>query len=126
MQKKYEDIDFEISFCENLLKKIPGYTQALVVLGEAYTKRGMYEKGLEIDKRLIELKPNDPIAFYNLACSYSLLGLIYQGLEALRKSIRCGYRDFKWMKKDPDLDNLRKSAEYEAIVKQLSESKQEL
>lgn len=119
MKEEISDLDFEIGFYENLLKEKPDFIQALIALGDAYTKRGFYQKGLQIDKRLVQLKPDDPIVFYNLACSYSLLGLIDEGLDALKRAIKLGYRDFRWLEKDPDLENLRKTPEYNLIIKGL-------
>ncbi|MGR3318736.1 MAG: tetratricopeptide repeat protein, partial [Candidatus Anammoxibacter sp.] len=70
LQKK--EIDFNISFYEGILKENPCLVECLDFLGNAYTATGMYEKGLEIDKRLSRLRPNDSVVIYNLACSYSL------------------------------------------------------
>ena len=123
MKKKFDDLDFEIKFYESFLKKRPGYIQAMVALGDAYTKRGLYEKGLEIDKRVAELKDDDPTVFYNLSCSYSLLGSIDKAIEALKKAIKLGYRDFKWLEQDPDQENLRKSPEYNLLIKSLFKKK---
>ena len=119
MKNKYEDLDFEINFYKRFLKKRPNYAHALIALGDAYTKRGLYEEGLRIDKQLTQLKPDDPLVFYNLACSYSLLELIDKSAQALKKAIQLGYRDFKWLEKDSDLENLRKSPEYNLIIRGL-------
>ncbi|MCM8801253.1 MAG: hypothetical protein NC912_04510 [Candidatus Omnitrophica bacterium] len=127
MKKDFSDLDFEINFYERILKERPNFIEALVALGDAYTKRGFYEKGLAIDKRLVELKPYDPIVFYNLACSYSLLGLIDEAIISLKKAIRLGYRDFRWLEKDADLENLRRSPKYNQIIKLiLKKRKQDL
>ena len=71
---KSNDLDFEISFLEGVLKHRPNYIDALAPLAEAYTRRGFFEKGLEIDKRLAFLCQDDPVVHYNLACSYVLSG----------------------------------------------------
>ena len=44
---KSNDLDFEISFLEGVLKHRPNYIDALAPLAEAYTRRGLFEKGLE-------------------------------------------------------------------------------
>jgi tetratricopeptide (TPR) repeat protein len=111
-----EDLDFEISFFENILKTNPDFVEALIALGDAYTKRGRYEDGLKIDQRLAQLRPDDPLVHYNLACSYSLLKMPDQSLEALKKAIRLGYRDFRFMKKDPDLDFIRKDPRFKELL----------
>jgi tetratricopeptide (TPR) repeat protein len=115
MAFEQEDLDFQITFFENLLKKNPDFVEALIALGDAYTKRGRYEDGLKIDQRLVQLKPDEPVVHYNLACSYSLLKMADLCLEALRKAIQLGYRDFVFMEKDPDLDFIKKDPRYKDL-----------
>ena len=115
-EKQFSDLDFEIDFYERLLKEKPRFVQALIALGEAYTKKGFFKKGLLIDTRLAKLRPHDATVRYNLACSYSLLGEIEKALQQLRLSIRLGYADFEHMDKDPDLENLRQDPRYKQFV----------
>ncbi|MGD9015646.1 MAG: tetratricopeptide repeat protein [Candidatus Omnitrophota bacterium] len=111
-----EDLDFEISFYEQLLRKTPDFTNALVALGDAYTRRGRYREGLAIDKRLVKLRPDDPTAHYNLACSYALLRMADSSLTALKIAIDLGYRDFSFINKDPDLAFIRKDPRYKELI----------
>ena len=111
-----EDLDFEISFYERLLKKNPDFVNALIALGDAYTKKGRYKDGLNIDQRLVRLKPEDSTVYYNLACSYSLLKMANSCLAALRKAMRLGYLDFAFMEKDPDLKFIRKDPRYKELL----------
>lgn len=104
--------NFKIKFYESLIKERPYFFNVLIRLSEEYTKRGFYEKGLELDKRLVELKPDDPIIHYNLACSLSLLGKIDEAFLELKKAFILGYDDFYYMLKDPDLENLRKDERF--------------
>lgn len=111
-----EDLDFEISFYEGILHKNPDFTDALIALGEAYTRSGRHKDGLKIDQRLIKLKPRDPIIHYNLACSYSLLKMADLSLLALKKAIDLGYRDFAFIEKDGDLEFIRKDPRYKKLL----------
>ena len=115
---KKADLDFEISFFERLLEKNPDFSRALMVLGNAYTERGDFKKGLEVDQRLSRMLNDDPIVYYNLACSYSLLGLIDEACVALKKALGLGYDDFEYIKKDPDLENLRKDEKFSFFLKE--------
>jgi len=114
-----EDLEFEIRFFKGVTKRDPGFIEALQVLGDAYTKTGQWEKGLKVDKRLAHLCPNNPLVFYNLACSYSLMSHLNEAFAALNKAIRLGYNDAKWLTKDPDLENLRKDSRFEALKREL-------
>jgi tetratricopeptide (TPR) repeat protein len=114
-----EDLEFEIRFFEGVTRRDPDFIDALQILGDAYTKAGRWEKGLKVDKRLARLCPDNPLVFYNLACSYSLMSHLDEAFAALRKAVHLGYRDTKWMTKDPDLENLRKDSRFEALKRQL-------
>ena len=114
--KSSELLEFEISFYQKLLRAYPDFVDVLVPLGDAYTRRGLYEKGLEIDLRLSQLRGEDPLTWYNLACSYSLLKRVDESMEALRHSIELGYMDLPYLQKDPDLTNLRQSDKYRQFM----------
>ena len=117
--KTQELIDFEISFYEKLLTAYPDFVDAMIPLGNAYTRRGHHEKGLEVDLRITQLRGHDPLTWYNLACSYSLLKRISEALEALRQSVSLGYANLDYVRKDPDLFNLRQSPQYREFLESL-------
>ena len=111
-----EDIAFQIEFCKKLLEKYPNFVNALMTLGELYTRQGLYEERLDIDHRLTELRPNDPVCYYNLACSYSLLRQHTEALEALEKCMVLGYDDFEFLEEDADLNSVRKDPRYKDLL----------
>jgi tetratricopeptide (TPR) repeat protein len=114
-----DDARFEIQFFEELLSRDPCNEEALMILGTTYTRRGEYEKGLNVDRRLVRLRPADPIVYYNLACSYCLLQQLDESLAALERAISLGYRDVPHLAKDPDLDNLRSDPRYRKLLGRL-------
>ncbi|MEY4386076.1 MAG: hypothetical protein RLY20_1359 [Verrucomicrobiota bacterium] len=109
------ELDVEISFLEGLIKRDPTYVDALQLLGDDYTKRGRIEEGLRVDQQLSQLEPQNPTVFYNLACSLSLAGKLDEAAQAVESAIDLGYRDFKWLARDPDLKALRKHPHYERL-----------
>jgi tetratricopeptide (TPR) repeat protein len=109
------NLDIEIGFMEGVVKRDPGYLEALQILGDDYTRRGRYDDGLRVDELLAELKPEDSMVHYNLACSYSLTDRVDLAVEALERAINLGYRDFKWLAEDPDLEALRRHPSYRKI-----------
>ena len=109
-------LEFEIHFYEKLLRAYPDFVDVLVPLGDAYTRRGLYDKGLQIDLRLTQLRPQDALAWYNLTCSYSLLNRLDEACDALRQAMAVGYRDVAYAQKDPDLLNLRRSPKYRHLL----------
>jgi tetratricopeptide (TPR) repeat protein len=121
--RKKEDIDFEIAFYENILKDTPNFIEALIAIGDLYTRAGLWQKGLEVDLRLSVLRPEDAMVFYNLSCSYALLNQTRAALSALTKAIAFGYDDFEHLKGDTDLDNLLKDEHFQKYIKQLEKKK---
>jgi tetratricopeptide (TPR) repeat protein len=114
-RQRRRDLDIEISFLEGLMRRDPGYVDALRLLGDDYTERGRFEDGLRVDERLIQHCPEDPMAHYNLACSYTLTGQLEQAANALNHALDLGYRDLKWLRRDPDLRKLRQHPIYRKI-----------
>jgi len=117
--KSDELLEFEIHFYEKLLSAYPDFIDVLIPLGGAYTRRGLHEKGLQVDLRLSRLRGSDPLTWYNLACSYSLLKRTEEASEALRRAIEVGYTDFQYLQNDPDLANLRQSPKYRELLESL-------
>jgi tetratricopeptide (TPR) repeat protein len=80
---------------------------------------GNYDESIKLYKQIIAGGPDDPrvsIAYYNLACAYSLKGDKDEALDALEASIEKGYTDFAHMEKDSDLDNVRSEPRYKSLL----------
>jgi tetratricopeptide (TPR) repeat protein len=111
-------LDFEIDFFGGILERNPDYVDVLRVLGNNLTLKGRYAQGLQIDKRLVQLRPNDPLAHYNLACSYALLKRAELAIKTLRRAVELGYRDFRYMREDHDLDSIRHDPRFRQILRE--------
>src|SRR5262249_43644805 len=110
--------DFEIDFFAAVLDRRPDYVDVLRVLGNLLTLKGRYTDGLQVDKRLVQLRPADPPAHYNLACSSALLKRPEQALKPLRRAVELGYRDFRYMKEDRDLDSIRHDPRFRQLLRE--------
>ncbi len=113
------DIDFEIRFYESILKESPDFIETMIALADLYTKKGLHREGLELDERLSRMRPDDPVIFYNLACSYSLLNEQYAALNAIKRAIELGYDDFDHLYADKDLGNLMSDEEFRKYLKNI-------
>ena len=114
-----EDPQFEIAFYEKILAHSPRFVEALVALAELYTKEGLYDKGLELDRRLAELRPGDPVIQYNLACSLSLKGDVPAAFSAMKCAVNNGYQDLAHLEKDQDLLNLLSDPGFQEYYREL-------
>jgi hypothetical protein len=107
---------FDIRFLEDLLARRGEDHEVLSQLAFLYTQAGRYRDALALDRRLVTMRPRDATAFYNLACSHSLLKQITRGFAALKRAIQCGYRDLEQMQMDADLENLRKDSHWHDLL----------
>ena len=119
--REQRDLDIEIQFLEGVTRRDRRYVEALQLLGDDYTRRGRFEDGLNVDRRLARLCPSDPLVHYNLACSFSLTEEFRKAANALRKAIHYGYRDFDHLRKDSDLEPLRQNEIYAGIEQEIAE-----
>lgn len=109
------DLDTKINFLAGIVRRDPNYVDALQLLGDHYTQRGLFLEGLKVDERLAQLEPTSSLVFYNLACSYSLTDQFDRAVQALDRALDLGYRDFTWLARDPDLKKLRKHPAFEDL-----------
>eukprot|EP01025_Chloroclados_australasicus_P069693 TRINITY_DN986_c0_g1_i1.p1 TRINITY_DN986_c0_g1~~TRINITY_DN986_c0_g1_i1.p1 ORF type:complete len:325 (+),score=46.04 TRINITY_DN986_c0_g1_i1:175-1149(+) len=58
---------------------------------------------------------------YNMACCYASLGQVEAGLEALQATLSSGFEDYKKVRTDPNLANLRKDERFKNLIDQYDE-----
>jgi len=126
VSRKKDDVEFEIAFYENILKETPDFIEALIAIGDLYTKAGFWQKGLDVDLKLTKLRSDDATIFYNLACSYALLNQTRPALSALSKAVELGYTDFKHLREDPDLENLLKDEQVQEFLAQVEKKRKSI
>ena len=87
-------------------------------MGNNLTLKGRFKQGMVIDRKLVQLRPRDPLAHYNLACSYALLKQPELAIRTLRTAIELGYRDFRYMREDHDLDSIRHDPRFRQLMRE--------
>ena len=115
--REQSQLDFELEFLGRILERDPLYTDALRVHGNNLAAKGEYGRALQIDRRLVRLLPERPIPWYNLACSYALLGMVDPAFSALQRALELGYRYFAHLRRDPDLKTLRRDPRFARLLR---------
>ena len=118
--REQNQLDFEIEFLGRILESDPLFTDALRVHGSNLAAKGLYTRALQIDRRLVRLLPERPIPWYNLACSYAVLGMIDAAFAALQRALELGYRHFDHLRRDPDLKSLRRDPRYFRLLRRIT------
>ena len=106
----------ELEFLQAIARRLPEDTGVLRALADLYTRTGAYADGLRADERLSRLCAEDPVVWYNLACSLALSDRLDDAFDALNRAVELGYNDYDGMKKDPDLTALHGDARFESIL----------
>jgi predicted Zn-dependent protease len=109
--------DFEIEFFEQILHRDPENVPLLAALGALFAEKGWYRRAVQVDERLVQLLPFDPIAAYNLACSLALASQPVKSVRALERAVVCGFHDVRQIETDPDLESLRARADYQELCR---------
>jgi tetratricopeptide (TPR) repeat protein len=112
----FKQLDFDIDFFERLLARSPRSVEVLRVLAELVSQKGLVERALELDRRLVEAMPHDFLARYNLACSLARAGLPDEAIASLTRAILLGYDDIAHLETDPDLESLRDHPDFQELL----------
>jgi tetratricopeptide (TPR) repeat protein len=115
--REQSQLEFELEFLGRILERDPLYTDALRVHANNLAARGHYARALQVDRRLVRLLPERAIPWYNLACSYAVLGLNDLAFAALQRSLELGYRHIDHLRRDPDLKALRRDPRFGRLLR---------
>ena len=109
--------DFDREFFDSILDRNNSNSDVLRRQAELLSRQGDHESALQLDRRLVQLHPNDPIVQYNVACSLAMTGQTQEAIEVLSRAIELGYRDFAHMEADADLDQLRDEPGFQELLR---------
>ena len=118
--REQSQLDFELEFLGRILERDPFFADALRVHGNNLAAKGQYARALQIDRRLVRLLPERPIPWYNLACSYAVLGMVDPAFAALQRALELGYRHLDHLRRDPDLKSLRHDPRFVRLLRRFS------
>jgi TolB-like protein/tetratricopeptide (TPR) repeat protein len=97
----------------------PDDARALYLGAIALLQLGERDRALEWSKRALAIDPEDCLVLYNVACTFSLAGLVDDAIACLEKAIQNGYGHREWLDKDSDLDPLRDDPRFQALRQKL-------
>ncbi len=111
---------FELEFFAKVLERDPFYVEALHVHANNLAATGQHARALAVDRRLVQLWPDRPIPWYNLACTYAVLGLLDPAFAALGRALELGYRHLRHLSRDPDLQTVRDDPRFPRLLRKVA------
>jgi len=113
---------------DRLLELVPGVPaargrelrgKALASQCDLLIQRQALNRAVDVCRSAVEIAPGEPVAYYNLAGVYALLGRKSEALEALEKDVALGDSDFAYLEADPWFEALRKEPRFLEIVRRM-------
>ena len=95
----------------------PDFPPALNNLAILYVSKKEYDQALPLFNHIIKIVPDHAGTYYNIACIYALQNQSKDAISWLKMAIQRGYDNWKLIKTDKDLENIRKSPGYKALIK---------
>ena len=98
------------------LQHFPDDVRARILLAADLAILGDAEGASMHAKIAVAMRPSDANILYNAACTYGLLGMKREALDAFRRSVEAGYFNTAWCTQDPDLKILHEDPEFKKLV----------
>jgi tetratricopeptide (TPR) repeat protein len=111
-----ESIENAVKEFSMAIQKDPGYAEAYSNRAAAYMLQRKFNKAEEDLRKAKELSPDSPSIRYNYASLHSLRGNVDLALDEIDAALAKGFSDYDALRRDPDLENLRRSPEFRKVL----------
>ena len=101
---------------ERHLKMNPDDSWALGVGAVNLAELGERERAIQWAERAIDASDEEPIIFYNSACTFAVLGESNRALDLLERSVALGWGDREWIQNDSDLASLHGNPRFRDVL----------
>ncbi|MGA7623864.1 MAG: protein kinase [Candidatus Acidiferrales bacterium] len=102
----------EMEVLHEQLQRFPDDVRARILLAADLANLGDTEGAALHVKIAVAMRPADSGILYNAACTYGLLGMKEEALDAFRRSVAAGYSNTDWCTRDPDLKIIHDDPEF--------------
>lgn len=108
-----------VELAEKHLESNPDDARALYMAANGLVALGRKDRGREYAERAVGMRPQDGMLLYNVGCIYSMLGDAERALDCLERAVQRGLTQRGWYEHDSNLDPLRGSARFDALLRAL-------
>jgi serine/threonine protein kinase/Flp pilus assembly protein TadD len=106
----------EVEVLQDQLQHFPDDVRARVLLAADLANFGDADGAAMQVKIAVAMRPTDANVLYNAACTYGILGMKGESLDAFRKAVEAGYSNTDWSRQDPDLKILHDDSEFKKLA----------
>jgi serine/threonine protein kinase/Flp pilus assembly protein TadD len=110
----------EMEVLQDQLHHFPDDVRARILLAADLAILGDTTNAVMQVKIAVAMRPSDANILYNAACTYGLLRMKDDALDAFRRSVEAGYSNADWCAQDPDLAIVHNDPEFKKLVAELS------
>jgi serine/threonine protein kinase/Flp pilus assembly protein TadD len=98
------------------LQRFPDDVRARILLACDLAILGQQDEAVQHIKIAVAMRPTDANILYNAACTYGVLRMKKEALDAFRRCVVAGYHNARWATQDPDLAVLQDDPEFVKLV----------
>ena len=109
-----------VKLIEQRLDMDPDHARAYNLGATTLMKLGNIPRALEFAAKSLSIEPDDPLILYNVACMYALMDKREDALAHLERAVRNGFGHKESMANDPDLESIRRTPWFHAIVQAMT------
>ena len=113
----YKKVDERIADLESQREYKPYDPDILNTLAILYSSKGDHDKSLEYLMKMLELRPENADTYYNVSCIYAKSNNQAESVVWLQKAIDKGFDNMELIMTDKDLENIRDTEYFKALVK---------
>jgi tetratricopeptide (TPR) repeat protein len=106
----------EVEVLQEQLQHFPDDVRARVLLAADLANVGDTEGAVMQVKIAVAMRPTDANVLYNAACTYGVLRMKNEALDAFCKATEAGYSNTDWSRRDPDLKILHDEPQFKKLV----------
>ncbi len=109
-----------VKLIEERLDLNPDDARAYNLGATTLAKLGNMSRALDFAAKSLSIEPDDPLVLFNVACLYALIDRREEALGYLERSVMNGFGHKESMQTDSDLDSIRRTPWFGAIVQAMS------
>ncbi len=109
-----------IGLIERALEANPDDARARYMGAANLATVGEKAKAIEWANLALRSSEDEPMLFYNAACTFALLDEHERAIDLLERAVKLGWGDRAWMENDSDLASLRDESRFQALLQRLN------